>query len=145
MTSPKDKTAVGSEYVWIDCNAQPTAQPSGRQLNLALVPGKLGSRNLRKSLDGVYQFIASILEKNPSQSILVTDDSGKDLAVGVALMILCVFCNDRGEYHNPTSRKYLDKDFIRQRLAWIMSAKSDANPSRATLQSVNSYLMERPI
>lgn len=40
--------------------------------------------------------------------------------------------------------RYIDKQFIKQRLAWITSSKPDANPSRATLQAVNSFLMDRP-
>ncbi len=38
----------------------------------------------------------------------------------------------------------VDKLLVKQRLAWISSAKPDANPSRATLQAVNSFLMRRP-
>lgn len=36
------------------------------------------------------------------------------------------------------------KQFIRQRLAWIVSSKHDVNPSRSTLQSVNAFLMQPP-
>lgn len=39
----------------------------------------------------------------------------------------------------------IDKSFVRRRLAWITSAIPDANPSRSTLQAVNSFLMKRPV
>ena len=35
----------------------------------------------------------------------------------------------------------VDKTFTRQRLAWLTSSKPDINPSRATLQAVNLFLM----
>lgn len=44
-----------------------------------------------------------------------------------------------------TSAATIDKSFIRRRLAWITNAKPDSNPSRSTLQAVNSFLMERPV
>lgn len=44
-----------------------------------------------------------------------------------------------------TTSAAIDKSFIRRRLAWITSAKPDANPSRSTLQAVNSFLIERPV
>lgn len=37
----------------------------------------------------------------------------------------------------------IDKGFIRRRLAWLTMAKPDVNPSRATLQAVNGFLMPR--
>jgi len=93
---------------------------------------------------------------------LVTCETGTDLSVGVALMLLCLFYDQGGQVkvvsdshsdpdqsaanllqtHPP--EKLVDKSFIRQRLAWIMSSQSSANPSRSTLQSVNAFLMARP-
>lgn len=40
--------------------------------------------------------------------------------------------------NNPNDA--ITKDFIRQRLSWIMTAYPAASPSRATLQSVNAFL-----
>ena len=37
----------------------------------------------------------------------------------------------------------IDKSFIRQRLAWLTGSKSDVNPSGATMQAVNGFLMPR--
>ena len=39
--------------------------------------------------------------------------------------------------------KAIDKNFIRQRLAWLTGSKSDVNPSGATMQAVNGFLMPR--
>jgi tRNA A64-2'-O-ribosylphosphate transferase len=43
-----------------------------------------------------------------------------------------------------TQKPKIDKKFIRRRLGWISTSLPNANPSRATLQSVNSFLMKRP-
>lgn len=84
--------------------------------------------------------------------ILVADESGgRDLAAGVALALLCWCFGDddgrrvRGAAEGPSSRverPVFTKDLVRARLGRIMTAMPDANPNRATLQSVNSFLMD---
>lgn len=49
-----------------------------------------------------------------------------------------------GTFDASQSKRSFGKQFIRQRLAWIVSAKHDVNPSRSTLQSVNAFLMQPP-
>ncbi|EEP79555.1 conserved hypothetical protein [Uncinocarpus reesii 1704] len=80
----------------IDCHGDPDSS-QGTRLNLGCGTGKLGSRNLRKVLDRVEEFIPNHLNKDSSQSLLVACDTGKDLSVGTALMILCSFFNDDGK------------------------------------------------
>lgn len=49
-----------------------------------------------------------------------------------------------GNYTGLQQNPAIDKQFIRQRLSWIVASKQDVNPSRATLQAVNAFLMQRP-
>ena len=49
-----------------------------------------------------------------------------------------------GKFDIALSKRTVGKQFIRQRLAWIVSSKHDVNPSRSTLQSVNAFLMQPP-
>lgn len=145
----------------IDCNGDPAASEGNPQrLNLGCARSKLGSRDLRKSLDKVQAFVSSRLVSDPSQSLLVSCESGKDLSAGVLLTVLCLFYDDNGilflnllpdcandstgEFSTSQTEKSVNKQFIRQRLAWIVSSKHDVNPSRATLQSANAFLMQRP-
>ncbi|KAJ9220276.1 hypothetical protein DTO027B5_1210 [Paecilomyces variotii] len=129
----------------IDCNASPQAsEGNAKRLNLGCGSAKLGSRDLRKSLDQVKTFVNTTLLSNPAQSLLVTCETGKDLSAGALLAILCLFYNDDGQFVGLQSQQYMDKQFIRQRLAWIVTSKHDVNPSRSTLQSVNAFLMQRP-
>ncbi|RAH81341.1 tRNA a64-2'-o-ribosylphosphate transferase [Aspergillus japonicus CBS 114.51] len=137
----------------VDCNAKPvesdapadeeTKTTQDRRLDLGCGPAKLGSRDLRKHLDRVREFVRENLSRNPEASVLVVCESGRDLSVGALLAILCLFYDEEGNF-TLTERKSIGKQFIRQRLAWITLCKPDANPSRSTLQSVNAFLMERP-
>jgi tRNA A64-2'-O-ribosylphosphate transferase len=128
---------------------QSTWQISPNELKIGLGPHKLGSRNLRIALPHIVTFVATHLaevgwKEAGSVNLITACSSGKDFSVGVALTILCLFVDDRGQFKEADVSKAIDKTFIRRRLGWIMTALPDANPSRATLQSVNSYLMDRP-
>ncbi|KAI9036475.1 initiator tRNA phosphoribosyl transferase family protein [Aspergillus affinis] len=128
----------------IDCNAPADAsEGNAKRLNLGCGSAKLGGRDLRNHLDRVQAFISSQLAPDPSRSLLVTCESGKDLSAGVLLTILCSSYDDAGAF-SSSSQPRVSKQFIRQRLAWIVSSKHDVNPSRTTLQSVNAFLMQRP-
>ncbi|OQE19563.1 hypothetical protein PENSTE_c015G10019 [Penicillium steckii] len=128
----------------IDCNGDPAAvagEENPNRLNLGCASAKLGSRDLRKSLDRVRDFIAGQFVSDPSRSLLVTCETGKDLSAGALLAIICLFYNDEGEFDISQGERSVGKQYIRQRLAWIVSSKHDVNPSRSTLQSVNAFLM----
>ncbi|RMY48685.1 hypothetical protein D0865_07939 [Hortaea werneckii] len=105
--------------------------------------GKLGSRQLRKELPKLEQ-LRSLLR--PESRLLVACETGKDLSVGVALALICLFYDSSGNLIIPaegerSETRVLNKEVIRQRLAWIMLSMPDASPSRATLQSVNAFLL----
>ncbi|KAL4784647.1 tRNA A64-2'-O-ribosylphosphate transferase [Aspergillus varians] len=128
----------------IDCNSNAeTTEENPKRLNLGCISSKQGGRDLRNHLDKVRAFVDSQLSSNPSQTLLVMCESGKDLSAGTVLTIICLFYNDAGEFVGPRTEA-IGKQFIRQRLAWIVSSKHDVNPSRSTLQSVNAFLMQRP-
>ncbi|KAF1346641.1 tRNA A64-2'-O-ribosylphosphate transferase [Delphinella strobiligena] len=123
-----------------------------RYLNLSCVPGKVGSRQLRLELNKVPTFLFTQLLKvqgtrDQPISILVACATGKDHSIGVGLALLCLLASDDGrlrdvasiDKNNPASG--LSKQIIKQRLSWISVSLPDANPSRATLQSVNAFLL----
>jgi tRNA A64-2'-O-ribosylphosphate transferase len=81
----------------INCNGSPTAADGNeKRLNLGCASGKLGSRDLRQVLDKVREFVSAELEVDPSRSLLVTCDTGKDLSAGALLAIICLFYKDDG-------------------------------------------------
>lgn len=115
------------------------SQRTAKWLHLHCREGKLGSRDLRKELTKVTEFLVS---RMPSERVLVGCHDGKDISVGVALAVLCQFADDNGkplESIHESAR--MDKDFIRRRLSWIMTSLPSARPLRTTLQSVNDFLL----
>ena len=99
--SPTDsRVNGGGQYdLVIDCNGDPAAvEGNAKRLNLGCASGKLGSRDLRKSLDKVREFVSAQLGLDSSQSLLVTCDTGKDLSAGALLAIICQFYSDDGRF-----------------------------------------------
>ncbi|KAI0381750.1 initiator tRNA phosphoribosyl transferase [Hypomontagnella monticulosa] len=115
---------------------------------------KVASRNLRSALPHISDFVRQFLEgtpdPNPSEDpstnspeprrILIACETGKDISVGVALALLCQIVDSEGRL-NPQQSSGHTKSDIRVKLSRIMTNFPEANPSRTTLQSVNSFLM----
>ncbi|KAK5630955.1 hypothetical protein RRF57_006670 [Xylaria bambusicola] len=116
---------------------------------------KLASRNLRVALAGICEFVDVYLKggggrggtgdsdtTSAGKQILVACETGKDLSIGVVLALVCRFFDDEGRYKPWTpDSSGVNKSIIKTKLGRIMLAFPQANPSRTTLQSVNSYLM----
>lgn len=117
-----------------------TWQTSKMRMDIGVGPHKLGSRNLRSALPCIVDFVAS--EAQVGKGVFVVCKSGIDISIGVALALLCLLCSDEGMLHSRKEAR-ISKNFIRSRLGWISMVLPDINPSRATLQSVNSFLIER--
>lgn len=134
---------IGPEFdVVLSCSTTSIASLSTatdlHYVNLTCATGKVGSRQLRAQLPKLEQLRFSL---KPSGKILVTCESGKDLAVGIALAMLCLCFDEQGTLRPFMTDQNVNKTTIKQRLSWIMVSMPDASPSRATLQSVNAFLM----
>ncbi|CAF9921016.1 MAG: hypothetical protein HETSPECPRED_004407 [Heterodermia speciosa] len=130
-----------------DAAGTTTATETSRTLILNCGVGKLGSRALRTQLSRVPPFIQALRARTSDPTILFTCATGRDLSAGVALAVLCLFFDQNGgpvRSEDIVPKPMIDKTFIRQRLAWLTSSKPDINPSRATLQAVNLFLMSDP-
>ncbi|KAI0533049.1 initiator tRNA phosphoribosyl transferase [Xylaria digitata] len=106
---------------------------------------KLASRSLRVALPAICDFVdayfkAGIRESESEKRILITCEVGKDLPIGVALAVACRFLDEEGNYPRPLNSA-VNKDLIAKKLSRITMACPEANLSRTTLKSVNSYLM----
>ncbi|KAL8994607.1 MAG: hypothetical protein Q9169_005469 [Polycauliona sp. 2 TL-2023] len=142
------------------------AQRIPKILQLPTPQGKLGSRALRSHLHFIAPFLQPIFDAHTplypveGLKILFTCPTGTDLAVGTALVALCLFFDDSGNQScsaergdeeekveansgTPDGGRKIAKLLIRRRLAWIMTAMPDARPSRETLQAVNTCLIGR--
>jgi tRNA A64-2'-O-ribosylphosphate transferase len=139
-------------------DASPTPKESWIQspthIRVDLGKHKTASRNLRLALPEICSFSATFLQKHHSASdssadenkqppqIVVACDSGKDLSVGVALALSCYLFDDQGNFRMPDENASFTKTMVKIRLGTIMTVYPEANPSRTTLQSVNSFLMD---
>jgi tRNA A64-2'-O-ribosylphosphate transferase len=107
---------------------------------------KLASRNLRTALPQICHFVGTCFAAYDEASerergILISCENGKDVSVGVALALLCQFFDSQGNFSGLGAVKDINKTIIKVKLGHIMTQFPEANPSRATLQSVNSFLM----
>ncbi|KAK3325507.1 tRNA A64-2'-O-ribosylphosphate transferase [Apodospora peruviana] len=110
---------------------------------------KTASRMLRDALPRTCEFVSRFLaagsgEQPSEKKVVIFCDTGRDLSVGVALALYC-WCFDAAgniQQCNIDDREPFTKNMIRIKLGHIMTAQPDVNPSRATLQSVNSFLMD---
>ncbi|KAF2750277.1 hypothetical protein M011DRAFT_484126 [Sporormia fimetaria CBS 119925] len=141
----------------ISCTPKPltttrvTNVQSKKYIHLPLASGKLGSRDLRAQLSRVPPFIedviaSAIASQNSATApkILICDPTGKDLCIGVALAILCLYTGHDGNMSSSrTPASQIHKTLVKQRLTWI-SISTALNPSRETLKSVNAFLMPDP-
>jgi tRNA A64-2'-O-ribosylphosphate transferase len=134
-------SATGYDLV-VNCEGESGAERKN-VINLKCHHGKHGPHSLRERAGTAHAAVKAALAADPASRILVTCSTGRDLSVGIALIVLCNFFDVHGLVSEASARG-IDKDFIRSRLAWITSSKPDANTSRATLQAVNTFLMNRP-
>jgi tRNA A64-2'-O-ribosylphosphate transferase len=148
ISSSSNVDLTGFDVV-ISCTPSPfspsTLKAAGvkHHFHLQCTTGKLGSRDLRTQLPRLLHFFSSI-SPPVSGKILACCPTGKDLSVGTALAILCLYTDDTGAIDTNKSRetKAVDKSLVKQRLSWITTSNPALNPSRATLQSVNAVVLE---
>lgn len=133
------------EYnIVISCTMNPDLEikkaKKSSYISLATPTGKNGSRVLRSQLPNLSA-LESLLKADIK--VLITCETGRDLAIGVALALLCQHCDQGGRLRLDDSKRVgdINKTLIKHRLSWIMVSIPDVSPSRATLQSVNAYLM----
>lgn len=108
-------------------------------MHYKLEPGKKGSKELRTILPVIMQRFDKLY--SPTAKVLLIGEEG-DFHIAVATAILCLYYQgaDGASALEAKSTSYISKDEIRKRLALIVT-QVKCNPSRATLNSLNSFLM----
>lgn len=93
---------------------------------------KKGSKQLRELLPELMGTIAS-------GPVLIVCDTGKDLSVGIVLVLLCL--NYDLNWERVKEKNKVDKTLVKQQLGTLLDCRK-INPSRNTLQSINTYMMK---
>ena len=124
----------------------PIATQQHKILHLPIPPNKNSRRSLRHQLAQTEPFFLSSSASASPTNIGIVCPTGTDLAVGIALALLCLYYDDKGSrvvQQGTTNRDHglIDKAFIAKRLAWIVMSIPQANPRRDTLRAINDYLM----
>lgn len=95
-----------------------------------------------ESKAGEPQTIGQDPQNREDRGIVIACTTGKDLSMATALALHCrLLTPDEELLAAPPEDASLNKAAIRQRLGRMMIAFPEANPQRAMLQSVNSFLM----
>ncbi|KAI9898527.1 hypothetical protein N3K66_006887 [Trichothecium roseum] len=118
---------------------------SARRIEVGLGKNKNASKNLRLALPKICDFVMKFLQKDGEDEkaqVVVACESGRDLSVGTALAISCYLFDDEGNFRVPDKTISFTKTLVKVRLGHIMTQYPAGNPSRNTLQSVNSFLMD---
>ncbi|EFY84136.1 putative 2'-O-ribosyl phosphate transferase RIT1 [Metarhizium acridum CQMa 102] len=115
---------------------------SATSMDVGLGKHKTASRNLRTALPHICDFASACLQRDPQGMVTVACESGKDTSVGAALALSCYLFDDEGQFRVPDETARFTKTLVKMRLGRIMTVYPEANPSRQTLQSVNSFLMD---
>lgn len=145
-----DEEGASCVITFIPETTEPTAWVKSRTfMEVGLGKSKTASRMLRGALPQICEFASRFLgegteaESERKKSITLLCETGKDLSVGVALCLYCWCFDGMGRIRGMAAqRESFTKNAIRVKLGQIMMAQPDLNPSRATLQSVNSFLMD---
>lgn len=98
-----------------------------------LQSSKKGSKQLR----AILPLLMGLIDITNTNKVLIACDTGTDLGPGVALAILCKNFDSDWKQNCP---RYIDKDTVRRHSAALAHVRR-INPSRNTLQSINTYLM----
>ncbi|ODQ67522.1 initiator tRNA phosphoribosyl transferase [Nadsonia fulvescens var. elongata DSM 6958] len=111
--------------------------------NQVLPAGKKGSKTLRTLLPDIEKFFSTSVSSKCQ--VLVLCETGNDFSIGVVLALLSLYYNENnGSLLDFKAQNFMkpnqSKDSIRRRLVYIINSRK-CNPSRATLNSVNSFLM----
>jgi tRNA A64-2'-O-ribosylphosphate transferase len=129
---------------------------SHSRIEVRLGRHKTANKNLRHALPEIMAFVARFLARlgrethGAAAAVVFACASATDLSVGAALAALCWFesSDERGlrpprdDASASSTPARMSKDVVNVRRAAVMMALPHANPSRATLQSVNSFLMD---
>ncbi|KAK6330769.1 hypothetical protein TWF718_002969 [Orbilia javanica] len=106
-------------------------------------PNKVGSKQLRTKLEGIVEWAGKLLAADSPRPLIIACQTGNNVSVGITLALICQLFDSNGRLPSTSAdlNRQVDKGMIRQRLSWIISDRTQANPSRATLQAVNLFLM----
>ncbi|CCK72105.1 tRNA A64-2'-O-ribosylphosphate transferase KNAG_0J00220 [Huiozyma naganishii CBS 8797] len=104
---------------------------------------KKSSKNLRAMLPDISKTINNAIILQPIKPLLICCNTGKDMSIGVLLAVLCQNYDEVWDLLPEDVKPSVSKIVIRRHLTKLIAHLNgrNVNPSRATLNSINSFLM----
>lgn len=99
---------------------------------------KKGAKQMREIFPKLIPQIR-IVDLSHENSLVILCDSGKDISAGMVVLLLCRYFGINWKKQNDVLLKP-NKDMVKKQLGLLLDIRK-INPSRNTLQSVNTYLM----
>lgn len=145
-----DENAVNACHIALTEAVTPreTWVQASNYMHVGLGKHKTASRNLRLALPDICAFVSAFLQEGHASGqvarrrVVVACESGRDTSVGTALALSCYLFDEQGHFRTPDASLGFTKSYVKVKLGSIMTAYPAGNPSRQTLQSVNSFLMD---
>ncbi|CUM45571.1 uncharacterized protein AC631_03729 [Debaryomyces fabryi] len=106
-------------------------------LQFKVESSKKGSKKLREVFPKIIPQL-DIQHASKNDNIMILCETGKDISTGLVLVLLCKYFNL--DWAPLQSVPKISKDMVKQQLCLLLNVRK-VNPSRNTLQSVNTYIM----
>lgn len=102
---------------------------------------KKSSKELRTQITEIFSTIQAALNTGKGR-VLICCNTGTDMSVGVLLSVLCRDYSIEWDFE-PTKEHAITKTVVKKHLSRLITSLKgrNVNPSRATLNSINSFLM----
>lgn len=111
-----------------------------KYLHVPVSEGKKGSSQFAAVFEKVDEFLKDAIARRQDDILITDDESCKSKGSTTILMILSQYFNQDGAALDKKCEA-INKDLIRNRLVTIVNSRPGLNPNRASLKSVNEYLM----
>lgn len=106
-------------------------------LHYKVESSKKGSKKLREIFPKIIPQL-NLQHASKNNSIMILCETGKDISTGLVLVLLCKYFNL--DWAPIQSAPKIGKDTVKRQLCLLLNVRK-VNPSRNTLQSVNTYIM----
>ncbi|CAB4490119.1 unnamed protein product [Rhizophagus irregularis] len=82
------------------------------------------------------------IPEEENKRILIHCKQGIDRSCGIALAIMIEYFDDKGNFiKNGVNHQIIRKEYIQNKLLYILSYRTKANPTKSTLKKINIYFM----
>ncbi|KAA8901728.1 initiator tRNA phosphoribosyl transferase-domain-containing protein [Sphaerosporella brunnea] len=135
--------AVPPGLLVVNCCEKPLAMKAKGNviIHVPIAAGKKGNKALRTLVPPLLQD-RRLLDSLAGEGAVFACEDGNDVAPAVAAVVLCAFFDGDGSLmETPRRKEDVDKTLVKQRLAWISTARPLANPARGLVSGVHSVLM----